>query len=506
MNAAHTQRRTQLFWAIPFCVAIWLANSPLAAQSYEGKWNRTYLQFTVNVESWGDDCGTRPRSYSSNATKPTEILQNNGHLFFSTGGLRTDRCNSPNPSLVSLTTSRSTNMWTRTCETPSGSGRYEKIDYTFSGSGDQLTYRAESSFRWSLDGDLCVVKWVERRTYTRVKEASETEEEDQSGSPVLRVHKDDSFAKNKTVAQPSRPECNSPGKVKKLVIAPRSARISPSQSLCFQLRGVDANDCRFPVSAKWTASQNGIVQKARMNTKGCFVAGDNAAESEGIFQVVAEYRGVSVQTTVEVKYPDIGDLALARLDLSGELDTMEADSDATAPAKTVPSATPDTEKTTPATTASPPPLPTKSSGTSNWIIWLLALAIVVFVILSIVLAVILLKKPRRADPWQEPDIHASFTEEKSQNQPEPEQRKQRESGRICLKCGEIYPADAKFCPVDATALVSSTPQPQENVRTSLPPPRGMICPRCKRGYDMGAKFCPHDSTALVEYDNWRKPS
>ena len=528
MNAGHIQPKTKILRIFPLFAAIWLASSALHAQAYEGKWHRTYLQFTVDVSHWGENCGTRPRSYSSKATKPTEILQNNGHLFFSTGGLRTDRCNSPNPALISLTTSRSANMWTRTCETPADSGRYEKIDYTFSGSGDQLTYRAESSFRWSLDGDLCVVKWVERRTYARVIQDEEAEAEDQSGSPVVRVHKDDSFAKSKTKAKPTatanasaddtepRPECNPHGKAKRLVIAPRSARISPSQSVCFQLRGVDENECRFPVAAKWTASQNGVVQPRLMNAKGCFVAGDNAAESEGIFQVLAEYRGVSAQTTVEVKYPDIGDLALARLDLSDEIDGLSTDSDAPAPAEIIPIAidTADTEvgtSTVPGTKTPPLKSPEKSSDKTNWIVWLLAAAIVVFIVLSVVLTVVLVKKPR-ATPEDDEKFFGELSEpDESTAVPPPkaeqgENRTNKAPGRICLKCGKIYPADAKFCPVDATSLVSSAPQAPDNFRSSMPPPRGMICPKCKRGYDMDARFCPHDSTALVEYHNWRKPS
>ena len=506
-------------------MALWLQTAPIHARNYEGKWNRVSLNFSVNVESWGEDCGARPRSYSSKAVKPTEILQNNGHLFFSTGGLRTDRCNSPNPSLVTLTTSRSTHMWTRTCETPAGSGRYEKIDYTFSGSGNRLTYLAESSFRWSLNDSLCVVSWVERRTWERADMPVEEPSAQDEGSPILKVHKDDAFAKKSAKVVVSsdeaeeavRPECQTPGKPLRLVIAPKRAMVSPSESLCFHIRGVDGNGCRFHVDPQWTVTQNGVAQQHLLSNKGCFVAGDNAAESEGVYLVVAELRGIRVQSTVEVKYPDIGDLALARLDLSDEIDDTDppdatsgntADTDMT-------SATPTNEKKTIIAAISDGTSP--PANTSNWLLWTLVTAIVVFVIITIILAVILLRRPARQDSFLDASMsefpsaipsavsEPEITERVATPNKSPDESPIESAGieeMVCPQCGASYPSDARFCPVDATTLVAK-PQKQESIRSTFPPPKGMICPMCKRGYDIGARFCPHDSTVLVEYETWR---
>ncbi|MBN2717870.1 MAG: zinc ribbon domain-containing protein [Deltaproteobacteria bacterium] len=515
MNAGAAQLFKRILHSAIGGLAVWLTATGADAQEYEGNWNRVSLNFSVNVESWGDDCGARPRSYSSKAVKPTEIIQNNGHLFFSTGGLRTDRCNSPNPALTTLTTSRSTHMWTRTCETPAGSGRYEKIDYTFSGSGNELTYVAESSFRWSLNEDLCVVSWVERRTWERAGGATEStaEASDESvaadDSPIVKVHKDNSFSKKSDDV--IRAECVNPGKVQKLVIAPKKARVSPSESLCFQLRGVDSKGCRLPIVAQWSASQNGINQSHLLNARGCFVAGDNAAESEGVFQITAEYKGITVQSAVEVKYPEIGDLALARIDLSEEID--ESDSE-------VPIETEKRMASVPANPSAAPVLPTAvapsdSSSDTNWLLWLLIGAIAVFVAITIVLTLVLLRKPRdnaspaakftieparfqAAAPDAQPSV-ANFPADSSDGPIDP-------AGSlvqmICPACGTLYPPDARFCPVDATGLVEKG-HPQPSLHSSFPPPKGMICPTCKRGYELGARFCPHDSTALVEYEQWR---
>ena len=494
-------RKNRWLWAGQLGLLVWLFSISVAAQNYEGQWNRTYLQFSVNVEHWGEHCGVRPRSYSSRAVKQTEILQNKGHLFFSTGGLRTDRCNSPNPSLNTLTTSRSANMWTRTCETPSSSSKYEKIDYTFSGSDDKLTYVAESSFRWSLNGDLCVVRWVERRTYQR----STSGEGSSGGSPIVKVHKDDSFSK-KSMEGGENSACASPGKAKRLILAPLKARISPSQSLCYQLKGVDGNGCRFPVSASWSVAQNGVAQNHLMTDRGCFKAGDNAAESEGVFEITARYRGLHVSTSVEVAYPDIGDLARARLDIARELDASGTNADDGT------SAGPNGR----AGVAGGFSAETVANGALNgdsrpsWMMWALGGAALVFVILVTILIVVLVRRGYGGSP-SSPGAASPGTPTSAQRvQPTGKSSLEVSAAHspasndmVCPRCGANYPPDARFCPLDAAELTAAGPSGTVVFHNSFPPPRGMICPKCKRGYEMGAKFCPHDSTYLVEYDRWR---
>ena len=501
MREILSTRKHRWRWAGQLSLLVWLFSISVAAQNYEGQWNRTYLQFSVNVEHWGEHCGVRPRSYSSRAQKQTEILQNKGHLFFSTGGLRTDRCNSPNPSLNTLTTSRSANMWTRTCETPSGSSKYEKIDYTFSGTDDKLTYVAESSFRWSLNGDLCVVRWVERRTYQRAV----SEEGSSGGSPIVRIHKNDNFSK-KSRESAANSVCNTPGKAKRLILAPLKARVSPSQSLCYQLKGVDGNGCRFPVSASWSVAQNGVSQNHLMTDHGCFKAGDNAAESEGVFEITARYRGLHVSASLEVAYPDIGDLARARLDIARELDASETDSDGERSAG-------QNGRTGVAGGFS---ADTVANGALNgdsrpsWMMWALGGAALVFVVLVTILIVVLVHRgyggspssPGGASPVP-PTAAQKAQPNASPFREDPAAHSPASVGMVCPRCGASYPPDARFCPLDAAELTAADPFGAAVFHNSFPPPKGMICPKCKRGYEMGAKFCPHDSTSLVEYARWR---
>jgi RNA polymerase subunit RPABC4/transcription elongation factor Spt4 len=71
----------------------------------------------------------------------------------------------------------------------------------------------------------------------------------------------------------------------------------------------------------------------------------------------------------------------------------------------------------------------------------------------------------------------------------------------CAKCGEMFPAGSRFCPIDGTVL---TPAGGAD-RPSTEPPNapGMVCPKCHRGYGSDARFCPHDSAKLVPYPEWR---
>jgi serine/threonine protein kinase len=65
-------------------------------------------------------------------------------------------------------------------------------------------------------------------------------------------------------------------------------------------------------------------------------------------------------------------------------------------------------------------------------------------------------------------------------------------GTYCTTCGAAYPAGAKFCGVDGTALLSNG-----TGAVAVSNPTGKICPVCKRQFPMYAQFCPSDAARLV---------
>lgn len=471
-------------------LVFFLCASDLCAQSYEGDWTRISMQFSVTVSSWGENCGTMPRSYSNYTPKPTDILQNGGHLFFASGAIRTDRCNSPNPALVSVLNSRSANMWSRTCETPNNISKYEKIAYVLTGIGERLMYEAESHFDWTLEEDRCVVSWVDKRVFERGDNVATTDD-----SPILKVHKEASFSEDEKSSGNTSLVCKPNGKIRRLILVPQKSRIEPSEKLCFQLRAVDSNGCRHSVSAKWSASQNGVARNQLMDNKGCFVAGDNAAKSEGTFQVVAQVRDRSAQAIVDVAYPDVGDLARAQLDVFNEVEgeNMERGS---LPQKKSPSSKHQDAPISMTTSLSGGEPIEKSSG-NGMIIALLVVACCVFVGLVGVMIWLVRRSKRRASSVYMPESqHLKQTPYENAAKGNNIQIQKR-----CPKCGQTFNDDAKYCPRDACELIDEN---ATHVLISMPPPKGMICPTCKRGYELEARFCPHDSTALVAYEKWRK--
>lgn len=63
--------------------------------------------------------------------------------------------------------------------------------------------------------------------------------------------------------------------------------------------------------------------------------------------------------------------------------------------------------------------------------------------------------------------------------------------RVCPTCERRYPAGARFCAVDATALAWV-----EGGLASAP----LCCPRCERSYE-GVRFCPFDAEELLRADH-----
>jgi hypothetical protein len=71
--------------------------------------------------------------------------------------------------------------------------------------------------------------------------------------------------------------------------------------------------------------------------------------------------------------------------------------------------------------------------------------------------------------------------------PEPESPPVATQARVCPSCTRRYPAAARYCMVDASALVWV----EGKVGSVM-----LACPRCERSF-AGARFCPFDAEELV---------
>ena len=75
--------------------AVLVARGGPALAQLEGSYKTRGQQVSVQVKTWGENCGSRPRSYSSGSGKVVEVRRAGAHL--SIGSQRTDACWSRNP-------------------------------------------------------------------------------------------------------------------------------------------------------------------------------------------------------------------------------------------------------------------------------------------------------------------------------------------------------------------------------------------------------------------------
>ena len=493
LNSSIQNRKTVLALSA-FFILVTLSSSLFSEQGFSGQWNRKSLQFTVNIQSWGKYCGVKPHSYYSKQVTSTEIMESNGQLFFSKGRLRTDRCNSPNPDLKIIKKNKSSGNWKMECETPPAISKYENINYSLTGTKHKLIYIAKSSFKWTLNNDHCQVNWTEKRVYERQIQPKLKPLKDLETSPILKVHDDSSTVKTKQKKENSPIistvdlSCLKRGKIVRLIIFPQDSIIRPSGKICFMSQGVDKKGCRFSVKPKWSVTQSGISRNDLLK-KGCFIAGDNAAESEGVYDVIATLGTVVSKTTVEVSFPDMEDLARARLDLPTDIDTdsnvdnlkkndTETDNNNSNMATILPVTSP---VINPALKNS-----SKKENKGNSLLLIILFVIITAITIFILFYILKIKKHKQHDISDDADdtddaLNSSII-------------------LYCPQCHRIFKENAKFCPHDASELKRSKSGQNSSANNNL----AMVCPKCDRGYDANSKFCPHDRTQLITYSNWKK--
>jgi hypothetical protein len=450
---------------IAFGIAVAASDARGSAEQLAGTWKRATSNLTVRVTNWGENCGPAPKSYSNNTVLELEIVSQGRHLVFTKGGLRTDRCSSANPKLVTKSENVAEAQWERVCETPADDSKFEHDEYVFTASGRyRIEYHAKSNYDWSLNGDHCVLSIEERRVFVRSPE--DMARDAAKGG-------DEAAPPEEEAAPSSDSACTRQGDVRRIQIVPKEADVGPGERLCFKAFGFDASGCRFDAEAAWTAEQNRVEARGLMGRNGCFQAGATAAESEGTYAIVAQFEGKRAAAAVTVVFPDYGSLARARLDPSREIDGGVGGT------RTASSIVP------------LPPAPIASAAPASVKAKALVAVISASAVAAAALALALVWFRRRAAARRSLD----FDED-----PLPSRPSDTASIR-CAKCGASFPAGARFCPNDGTIL--SPLPPQEPPNGAGDDARGMVCPTCNRGYSADARFCPHDSSRLLPYPEWR---
>ncbi len=495
---------------MPCALAAWLATAPARAQGLGGEYTEGATKVNVNIHSWGDDCGPKPKSYTTKAKgKKVTVTTSGDHLVFS-NGRSTKKCWSANIKLQRLSVTKKGNSWTIVCKSSPEDSHQEHGKYVVTAAGNKITVKDTSNYNWKLKESVCKATIVIDRVFTKAGDATEPEPEPEPPPPVKTVIKP--TIEKEYPEEPPPKKCKEMGAPVKLAVFPASAETSPGHKVCFNAYAVDKNGCRLHVKPEWKLNKESSDRSGRIDGN-CFVPGDNAADSEGVFRVVAEYSYYTAGSKVVVKSQYIEDLIAVNLDPTGEGEGEQqqggdgggkvagADEQVEVPlagGRRIPTIV----------FYIVPPL-------------LLALLLVLVIVLGIASR---RKKLRRriaeleAQRMQEeamsgmpPDpLQAAPVPVQAMGGPEPPPARQRRQAQlprtpgagaapgsapvplmVCRVCGRELQSGSRFCPHDGSALV-----PVDETDDG-PQDTGMICPRCGRGYAPGTRNCGEDGELLV---------
>lgn len=450
------------------CFFVVTCFSPLARAEIAGRYKTTGQNISVKVQSWGEDCGPRPRSASGGGGKVVDVRRVGAHL--SIGGHRTDRCWSRNPRVQRRRAQAGTNRWTVVCETPAGDSRFEHGEYTVDQPGEgRLRFREVSRYDWRLEGDHCQATVVLTRNYTRV---------------------DDAEPEQLPPEQPDRPEPQEPptpskcagarGDPVRLDVRPRRVRIGPGERVCLRAVPRDRDGCPVPGSVSWERAR-GPAALGRLTEDGCFTAGNNASGAEGMVAVTARVGELSGAAQIVVRIPDISDLIAERLTDGSEEEPALSGNTQARPGSAQGLGRAQAE-------------PVRGASLTLW-----ALLGGIFFALFAVVLVIVVARRRRASTDEGDDEaieRVSSTMAVASSVPPPTLE---EARKRCPACGRIFTDSTEYCPDDATKLVAAPVKPVEKRSEG-----SLICPKCRRGYEGGERFCSFDHEELIPYKRWRE--
>jgi hypothetical protein len=397
----------------------------------------------VKVNTWGDDCGTRPQSQVLNEPGKVIVKEDGAHLNlkFTTRTVRSNSCWSQNPGLALVSATSANGNYRAECRTAAGDPKREVGRYTVSASPGKLELVEESDYDWQLKASHCVAKVRVTQTLTgvgRAKPPAEPVKLD-AGSPAVPAV---------VALPPVKPEKCVPGAAARLRLRPSEARIAPGERVCFVIKAVDTAGCELDDSALDLSLQRPTGVQGTL-TGSCFKAAENAALAEGIFKLEATSGKLHAEANIVVAAPDLSDITARRVG-----------SGANTPGVSARSAQTQYETGVRAVA--------KNSRDALW----LGIGIAVLAALIAMAAIVALRAARKPAVKKRPRPRSSFP-------------------------------DARLS--DATTLTKPPTQtPAQVTPPELLVPSGpeRICPKCRRGYPPGSERCSIDGEALLDYDDF----
>lgn len=439
-------RRAASLIVLAASVLLW-AGAVRADGPYEGQWREGPMNVRVTVQSWGPDCGPRPRSTTTSGGGTFRISQSGDHLTFHMRRQRSTRgCWSENRAVRRVSSTAQAGTWRIVCRTPSEDSRAEVGRYTIQAVGsDRLSFTDVSEYDWQLNESRCQASIRATQSFTRVGGGGgETPQEP-------------------TEPAPSR--CT-PGAAARVVLRPARADVEPGGEQCFTARVVDSEGCGLPRRPRLSLSGPGAIEG------NCYRAGD----VDGSARVIATSGGLRAEARISVHALDLSDLIARR----GETRTDPEQPDLG-----------DAESETASRVSA------HQAEESPDLLWP---ALAVGAALLLVLFGVVALRLRKSADVPRADIELGRRFPHSDHPPPPHRETPAEDAEgvggappdgddlICPTCRRGYPPGTGTCPHDDTALV-----PYHDFA------RGEgenVCPTCGKRYPKTTKFCGEDGATL----------
>jgi hypothetical protein len=467
------------------------------APTLAGTWTAGPLSETVTVTSWVDECGPKPKAHAL-AGGGYKIVTSGDELVFSgPQSFRTDVCFSQEDTKrVSHTATPSLRTWKTRCESAPGDPRKASITTVVRAQSDDVIVLTESAhYSTTMATGTCSADVERARTFTIVaREGAASATASVTASASASSAKP---ASSKTA--PAEPACDSPGAPKVVEVRPKRKILRPGEQFDFKARVLDEAGCEVPSKLTFRlAPASASVASLVVETAGRVKV---HADAEPV-AVTIIVEAASITKTAQVELEVVTDQRYQELLGTAGLDDAGVDDQ---PVAVVVST--DTDEAT-TTTVVPPRTDDGRRRRFGWIAiafgsgTLLALAALVFFRGRALAA----RRARRSTsstpatstleiaPTTIAALPASATVVGAPDAPGavPAQI------RVCPSCGERYPADAAFCPIDGQRLVAV--RDVRNVAPlapAMPQSIGRICPVCGKRYPRDAGFCGQDGVELV---------
>ncbi|MDH5490495.1 MAG: hypothetical protein OEY14_00830 [Myxococcales bacterium] len=445
------------------------APSGIQAQDVDrsGAWTASPLRIRNTAQSWGSDCGPPLPATQSEPGGPVQIRVAGDHLRFSgavTGS--TESCWSPNPALRRLAASRQGERWTVRCATPSSHSHPESASYTIRADGsDRLIFQEQTRWNWALRESRCEANRTASRTFSRQGAAAP--------DPVIEA----------------TPRCD-PGPAATLRLSPSRAELEPGDEQCFRIALLDAQGCPL-TGPRPRLTLESAGPSARLDGRCVRIAPE---AGPGRLRLEAEGSELRASAEIEIRAPD----------LSSWIAAGPEPVDAPSPQQASGSGS--------GSSASTGIIARPLEDGSGGIPWPWAIALLVIVSASLALAArALLRSRRGARPSPEAEAAAEAGpggQTRAPLAPEPlpsppasappiQAAPVSAEPRICPRCRQGYPPDARVCLKDGAELLAYAEYVAEQKASDVRDEGAKVCPECGASYPASKGFCSRDGSALL---------